>query len=79
MKKKLINLLAIALPIFAEDTCQEADSQVISWKDSVINYWDGLSDIHKMIIYGVVILAIIWVVYRTFMCSSCGGNCNCHK
>jgi hypothetical protein len=79
MKKKLVTLLATALPVFAEDEYQEATSQVTSWKDSVMDYWNGLSDMHKMIIYGLVILAIVFVVYRTFKCGSCGGNCNCHK
>lgn len=79
MKKKLVTLLAMALPVFAEDEYQEATSQASSWKDSIMTHWNSLSDMNKMIIYGLVILAIVWIVSRIFNCAGCSGNCNCHK
>ena len=85
MKKMLVTLLVTTLQVFADDENQEVTSQAMGWKDKVMAYWDGLSDMHKMIIYGLVILAVVYVGYRLFKCGvggcgcGCGGNCNCHK
>jgi hypothetical protein len=79
MKKKLVALLTTALPVFAEDEYEKVTSHVKSWKEGMMDHWNSLSDMHKMIIYGVVILAIVWVVSRVFNCGGCGGNCTCHK
>ncbi len=79
MKKILVSLLLTVTQVFAEDEYQEVSSHVKSWKDNMMGHWDGLSDMHKMIIGGVVVLAIVWVVSRMFNCGGCDGNCKCHN
>ncbi|MBI2344588.1 hypothetical protein HYV10_00760 [Candidatus Dependentiae bacterium] len=84
MKKILSVLVVMVGRVLAHDECQESLSAV-SWKDSVVQYWNNLSYAHKMIAYGIFILALLMIIYRLVVCKAgscgcgCGGRCQCHK
>lgn len=85
MKKIVMAFVMGAGRLFAQDDCQESMSEVTTWKDSLMQYWDNLSHTHKMIAYGIAALVILMIVYRLIKCGiggcgcECSGSCNCHK
>lgn len=80
--KKIISALFIMIgQVFIQAECQEPLIQETSWKDSIMAHWYNLSQMHKMIVYGIVILTLLVIIYRLIKCgfSGCGGSCNCNK
>jgi hypothetical protein len=71
MKKFLLMLVASGI-IRAE----EMSPICMNWKDSLMNQWQNMSTMHKLLFGGLLGLAIIWIVWRLIACGN--GGCGCH-
>lgn len=76
--KKLLVLLVTATQIFAD----ESGSIFSRLHQGIMDRWNGLSEMHKMILGALGIVAAIWILCRLMSCRGgkccgCVGNCSC--
>lgn len=76
MKKAVILLSAFCVKVYAEQDDQESLSACMNWKDTIMMHWQALSSVHKLLLAGLIGLAVIWVVWRIVKCGK--GGCGCH-
>lgn len=83
MKKAVVLLSALFVMVYGEHDAQESMPICMNWKDVVMMHWQSLSSIHKLLLIGLIGLAITWVVWRIIKCGRggcgchCGDNCTC--
>jgi flagellar biogenesis protein FliO len=80
MKKLLVIAFLAVTEIFAQDS----GSVFSRWHQNIMDRWNGLSDMHKMILSALGIVAAIWILMRLMSCRSnkccgCMESCNCNK